>query len=168
MLVAQNARGAVRAKLLQKSLRLDNQKRKFGRGRRAESAGPKMMSTKQRRQQQQLFELPPERADFATSASLHKIWEQYMDECWPTLGEPAAPMPSPSDPIDLTGALPTVVAARCPSHVGLRGLVVRETAQTIQLLSVENKLQRVPKKFTTICFAHRDKKLTLSLRPEET
>lgn len=164
-LVKQSAKGAVRAKLYQKSLRLDNYKRKFGRGHRPESAGPKMMSTEQRRQQQHLFELQAERASFAASISLHKIWEQYMDECWSRLGEPAAPMPSPSDPIDLTGALPTVVSARCPSQIGLSGVVVRETSETIQLLTVENKLKRVPKKNTTICFAHRAKKLTLALRP---
>ncbi len=164
-LVKRSAKSAVRAKLYQKSLRLDNQKRKFGRGLRPESAGPKMMSAGQRRQQQHLFELPAERTSFATSISLHKIWEQYMDECWSRLGDPTAPVPSPSDPIDLTGALPTVVDARCPSQIGLCGLVVRETAETIQLLTVENQLKRVPKKNTTICFTHRAKKLTLALRP---
>eukprot|EP01046_Picozoa_sp_COSAG06_P045115 COSAG06_NODE_6186_length_3060_cov_2.881121_3_plen_273_part_00 len=162
-LVKQSAKGAIRAKLYQKSLRLDEQPRKFGRPRHGASRGPKMMSTAQRRQQQHLYELPEERADFAASISLHSVWEQYMDECWSTLGEPDAPTPSLSDPIDLTGALPTVVEARCPSHVGLCGLVVRESAETIQLLTVKNKLKRVPKKHTVICFTHRQKQLTLPL-----
>ena len=124
-----------------------------------------MMSTKQRREQRHLFEPPAEQSDFATNVSLHNIWEQYMDECWPSLGESGAPMPGPQDSIDLTGALPTIIEARCPSHVGLSGLVVQETAEMVKLLTVENKLKRVPKKHTTICFAHRAKKLTLSLSP---
>ena len=173
-LVKQSAKGAVGPKLRSKSLRLDDQPRKFGHPRPGPK-NPKMMSTETRKQDKALFELPQERADFASSAPLHALWEQYMDECWPTLGDapssngggrpvPAA-VPSADDPIDLTGSLPTVVAARCRDQVGLKGLAVRETSQTLQLLTTENKLKRVPKKGTTICVVHRRKKITLTLQP---
>lgn len=173
-LVKQSSKGAVGPKLRSKSLRLDAQPRKFGHPRPGPKT-PKMMSTETRKQKKALFELPQERADFASSAPLHALWEQYMDECWPTLGDapssngggrpvPAA-VPSVDDPIDLTGSLPTVVASRCKDQVGLKGVVVRESSQTIQLLTTENKLKRVPKKGTTIVVVHRKKKITLTLQP---
>ena len=63
----------------------------------------------------------------------------------------------------LSGWCCAVVEHNCASLVGLRGLVLRETANTLQLLTVENALKTLPKKSAVLCFAHRGKKLTLPM-----
>ena len=46
---------------------------------------------------------------------------------------------------DLTGALLTVSMSSCSSHLGLEGIVLMETKNTLQIISRDNKLRLVPK-----------------------
>ena len=59
------------------------------------------------------------------------------------LGEVKLAPPSPMRVCraDLTGALITLASAACPSMVGMTGLVVMETKNTLQIIMKDNKLR---------------------------
>ncbi|KAI8844185.1 Rof/RNase P-like protein, partial [Chytridium lagenaria] len=53
---------------------------------------------------------------------------------------------------DLHGAIMTVTRSRCPSHVGLTGICVKETENTFHLIHPQNRLVIIPKPHTVFCF----------------
>lgn len=62
---------------------------------------------------------------------------------------------------DYHGAYIKVVQSRCPSLVGLEGLVIQETEGTFRLMCKDNKLRTVPKGHTVFALQHRSKIVTI-------
>ena len=62
---------------------------------------------------------------------------------------------------ELTGALVTVASAQCPGHVGVTGLVVMETKNTLQIIGQDNKLRLIPKTGSSFSFRHGGYKFTI-------
>jgi len=57
---------------------------------------------------------------------------------------------------DFHGAALKVVGADCSSHIGLQGIVVMETKNTIQIISNDNKLRILPKLGSSFSFKVND------------
>lgn len=62
---------------------------------------------------------------------------------------------------DLTGACLTVASATCPSHVGMTGIVLMETKNTIQIIGQDNKLRLIPKLGSSFSFQISGYKFTI-------
>ncbi|XP_049838588.1 ribonuclease P protein subunit p29 [Schistocerca gregaria] len=88
---------------------------------------------------------------------LHSLWKQYFSSYidisfLKESGFTAEPTDKHWDHVsrllmkaDYHGCLLTVTRSRCPSLVGKQGLVVLETKNTFQLVTIENRLLIVPK-----------------------
>ena len=103
-----------------------------------------------------LYRLPRKGLKYSSFVSLHALWSGYMTELldlqaledggWtPNLNEETRQLQLQMRVCraDLTGALVTVATAACPSHVGATGLVVMETKNTLQIISLDDKLRWV-------------------------
>jgi ribonuclease P protein subunit POP4 len=53
---------------------------------------------------------------------------------------------------DMHGAILEVVRSRCVSRVGLKGIVVRDTKFTFELITEKNTMKSVPKEHTVFRF----------------
>ena len=56
--------------------------------------------------------------------------------------------------MDLHGAPITVVASRDPNLIGFEGLIVKESAGAIIVVSSDNKVKQINKNHTLICLHH--------------
>ena len=65
-------------------------------------------------------------------------------------------MPGSADPIlvsaDYHGALLEVVRSRCVSRIGLKGIVVKDTKFTFEIVTKHDVVKRVPKEHTVFRF----------------
>ena len=105
-----------------------------------------------------LYRLPKKGLQYSSFLGLHSLWTGYMTELldiealekggWsPNLSEETRQLQLQMRVCraDVTGALLTVATASCSSHLGLEGIVLMETKNTLQMISRDNKLRLVPK-----------------------
>jgi ribonuclease P protein subunit POP4 len=108
---------------------------------------PKPLSAKQKRQLG-LLEVPKEQQKFDLFVKLHELWTGYMREILgldQEGGRLRAVTASNSGTIlasaDYHGALIEVVRCRCVDRVGTRGIVVRDTKFTFEVVTKQDKLK---------------------------
>eukprot|EP00039_Didymoeca_costata_P013917 m.218099 g.218099 ORF g.218099 m.218099 type:complete len:241 (-) comp15899_c0_seq2:2304-3026(-) len=82
---------------------------------------------------------------FSTFIPLHQLWISYITQ---VLGEKTEDMGQKIAKADYHGAYFMVVKTKCPSMIGLGGIVVQETENMIRLVSEKNQLKSVPKQNT--------------------
>lgn len=112
-----------------------------------------------------LYRLPRKGLKYSSFESLHQLWLGYMTELldlatleaggWsPNLCEETRQLQLQMRVCraDLTGALVTLASAACPSMVGVSGLVVMETKNTLQIIMKDNKLRLIPKSGSSFSF----------------
>ena len=88
------------------------------------------------------------RFDFDKLQPLRQLWLDKMHDHFPgkALNDQLARM-------ELIGAQVKIIAASCTSIIGKEGIIVRETAHTLELVGDDNKLKTIPKtqtKFTIL------------------
>ena len=101
-----------------------------------------------------LHRLPKKGLKYSSFESLHQLWLGYMTELldlqtleaggWsPNLCEETRQLQLQMRVCraDLTGALVSIASAACPSMIGVSGLVVMETKNTLQIIMKDNKLR---------------------------
>lgn len=100
------------------------------------------------------YSLPTKSLKYADMLALHNLWQGYMKE---HLGLDAMErVPDVADPqydgfskllvkADLHGAKVLVTRSKCPSLVGISGIVVIDTKNTLKILGEDDKLRTVPK-----------------------
>jgi len=121
-----------------------------------------------------LHRLPRKGLKYEPFLSLNSLWSGYMTELldleslekggWsPNLNEETRQLQLQMRVCraELTGALVTVASAHCPGHVGLTGLVVMETKNTLQIIGEDNKLRLIPKTGSSFSFQHGGYKFTV-------
>ena len=105
-----------------------------------------------------LYRLPKKGLKYSSFLPLHSLWTGYMDELldlanlekggWaPNLNEETRQLQLQMRicRADFHGAAVKVVGATCSTHMGLQGIVVMETKNTIQIISKDNILRILPK-----------------------
>ena len=117
---------------------------------------PKPLSAKKKRALC-IYEIPKEQQKYAIYEPLHKMWCGYMREILGlTDNKRAWVNASGAGPMlvsaDYHGALVEVVRSRCGSRIGLKGIVVKDTKFTFEIVTMENKLKTVPKEHTVFKF----------------
>lgn len=106
---------------------------------------PKPLSAKEKRISG-IYDIPKEQQKYDIYVPLHKMWVEYM---WEVLGlkegqknyVTAQSAGSLLASADYHGAELTVVRSRCVGMVGLRGIVVRDTKFTFQVITNKNELK---------------------------
>ncbi|KAK4963985.1 hypothetical protein LTR28_004198 [Elasticomyces elasticus] len=126
---------------------------------------PKPLSAKQKRALC-IYEIPKEQRKYPIYEGLHAMWCGYMREILGLNGERVVRVTAQSSgqllaSADYHGAEMEVVRSRCVSRVGLRGIVVKDTKFTFEIITRQNELKSarnayellaVPKEYTVFRF----------------
>ncbi|KAF7244706.1 Ribonuclease P protein subunit p29 [Varanus komodoensis] len=102
----------------------------------------KGLSAKQRRAMH-LFEIKPEQQRYEIFLPLHELWKQYIRDLCNGLRPDAQPQMIQNKLLkaDFHGALVTVSKSKCPSYVGLTGIILQEMKHVFKIITKEDKLK---------------------------
>lgn len=116
---------------------------------------PKPLSAREKRATG-IHEIPKEEQEYAIYEPLHKMWIGYIQEI---LGISEGRFRTASTgtvstlvSADFHGAELEVVRSRCVSRVGTKGIVVKDTKFTFDIITKENVLKTLPKEHTVFRF----------------
>lgn len=116
---------------------------------------PKPLSAKQKRALC-IYDIPKEQRKYAIYEPLHRLWCGYMREILGVKDGRRNVNANTAGPFlvsaDYHGAMMEIVRSRCVSRVGLRGIVVKDTKFTFELITKQNELKTVPKEQTVFRF----------------
>ncbi|XP_026531695.1 ribonuclease P protein subunit p29 [Notechis scutatus] len=107
----------------------------------------KGLSAKQRREMR-LFEIAPEQQRYEMFIPLHELWKQYIRELCNGLKPDAQTQMIQTKLLkaDFHGALVTVTKSKCPSYVGVTGIILQETKYVFKIITKEDRLKVIPKR----------------------
>jgi ribonuclease P protein subunit POP4 len=115
---------------------------------RSKALRPKPLSSRQRRKLC-LYDVPREGQKYETFEPLHRLWLGYIREALGhdlfNGGEGAGAKLSSAD---FHGAEVEVSRSGCPSRVGIKGIVIKDTKFTFEIITRKNALRIIPKEGT--------------------
>ncbi|NXX97535.1 RPP29 protein, partial [Centropus bengalensis] len=134
---------AIQDALARKAVVLEHHCQKAAKGKRRRA---KRFTARQRRELR-LFEIEPERRRYTIFLPLHELWKQYIRDLCHGLKPDTQPHVIQSKLLkaDLHGAIVTVTKSRCPSYVGITGIILQEFKHIFKIITKEDKLKVVPK-----------------------
>lgn len=117
---------------------------------------PKPLSAKQKRALC-IYDIPKEQQKYAIYEPLHRMWCGYMREILGLSDGKREYVDANSAgqmlvSADYHGVLVEVVRSRCTSRVGLKGIVVKDTKLTFELVTERDEVKTVPKEHTVFRF----------------
>ncbi|KAI2789729.1 hypothetical protein POX_d05226 [Penicillium oxalicum] len=118
---------------------------------------PQPLSARQKRSSG-LYDLPKDECKYDVFKGLHALWVQYMQEILDlkVSGRNGSITPSSHGAklvsADYHGAEVEVVRSQCPSRVGLKGIVVRDTKFTFVVVTEKDEVKTIPKEHTVFRF----------------
>ncbi|XP_056668223.1 ribonuclease P protein subunit p29 isoform X1 [Monodelphis domestica] len=106
----------------------------------------KGFSAKQRRELR-LFEIKPEEQRYNLFLPLHNLWKQYIRDLCNGLKPDTQPQMIQAKLLkaDLHGAIITVTKSKCPSYVGITGILLQEMKHVFKIITKDDKLKVIPK-----------------------
>jgi ribonuclease P protein subunit POP4 len=112
-----------------------------------------------------LYEIPKSAQKYSIYAPLNRMWVGYIQEVlWD--GKPFRPVASDSAAklcgADFHGAELEVVRSRCVGRVGVRGIVVKDSKFTFELVTANDEVKIVPKEHSIFRFTIPQPKSTLA------
>ncbi|THZ05277.1 RNase P/MRP, p29 subunit [Aureobasidium pullulans] len=111
--------------------------------------------TAKRKRELGVYDIPKEQQKYDIYVPIWKLWCAYMREI---LGMSksryvnAAGVGPLLASADYHGAMVDVVRCRCVGRVGIRGIVVKDTKFTLEIITPKNELKTVPKEYTVFRF----------------
>ncbi|KAM4639582.1 ribonuclease P protein subunit p29 [Amazona ochrocephala] len=134
---------AIQDMLTRKAVVLEHYAKKKTKQKRKKTKG---FTAKQRREMR-LFEIEPKQQRYAIFLPLHQLWKQYIRDLCHGLRPESQPYVVQSKLLkaDLHGAIITVAKSKCPSYVGITGIVLQEFKRVFKIITKEDKLKVVPK-----------------------
>ncbi|KAI7230731.1 RNase P/MRP, p29 subunit [Hortaea werneckii] len=121
------------------------------------STKPKPLSAKQKRRLG-LYDIPASQRKYAIYAPLHRMWCAYIREIL-GLGRDGKRTfvdANSAGPVlvsaDYHGALLEVTRSRCLSRVGTKGIVVKDTKFTFEVVTMRDEMKVLPKEHTVFRF----------------
>ncbi|XP_047568471.1 ribonuclease P protein subunit p29-like isoform X2 [Lutra lutra] len=102
----------------------------------------KGLSARQRRKLH-LFDIKPEQQRYSLFLPLHELWKQYIRDLCGGLKPDTQPHMIQTKLLkaDLQGALVSVTKSKCPSYVGVTGILLQETKHVLKILTKEDHLK---------------------------
>ncbi|XP_039087890.1 ribonuclease P protein subunit p29 isoform X1 [Hyaena hyaena] len=106
----------------------------------------KGLSARQRRELR-LFDIKPEQQSYNLFLPLHELWKQYIRDLCGGLKPDTQPQMIQAKLLkaDLHGALVSVTKSKCPSYVGVTGILLQETKHVFKIITKEDRLKVIPK-----------------------
>ncbi|XP_073461916.1 ribonuclease P protein subunit p29 [Aquarana catesbeiana] len=106
----------------------------------------KALTAKERREMR-LFDIKSDQQRYDMFLPLHDLWKQYIRDLCNGLRPDAQPQMIQNKLLkaDMHGALVMVSKSKCPSYVGLTGIILQETKHVFKIITKEDKLKVVPK-----------------------
>ncbi|XP_044126195.1 ribonuclease P protein subunit p29 [Bufo gargarizans] len=103
--------------------------------------------TAKERRELKLFTINPDQQRYDMYLPLHELWKQYIRNLCYGLRPDAQPQMIQNKMLkaDLHGAMVTVFKSKCPSYVGLAGIILQESKNILKIITKEDKLKVVPK-----------------------
>ncbi|ESK91883.1 ribonuclease p complex subunit [Moniliophthora roreri MCA 2997] len=111
-----------------------------------------------------VWQLDESQAKFDLFLPLHHLWMGYMSELL-GLSQPSNKVPTTKDvpsssgmhpklvKADFHGSIITVRQSKCPSLIGLSGIVIHESGNAVRIITRENKIKLIPKQNSIFVFA---------------
>lgn len=118
----------------------------------------KVMKAKEQREKN-MFKIPEEARKYEMYVPLHAMWKEYIDSL--VGNATGAPLTAKLLKADLHGCCLKVTRSKCPSLIGLEGIVLLETEQTFQIITPQNQLRVVPKANNVFTFVVSSQVVTL-------
>ncbi|KAI7252708.1 RNase P/MRP, p29 subunit [Hortaea werneckii] len=121
------------------------------------STKPKPLSAKQKRRLS-LYDIPAPQRKYAIYAPLHRMWCAYIREILGLgrEGKRTFVDANSAGPIlvsaDYHGALLEVTRSRCLSRVGVKGIVVKDTKFTFEVVTARDEVKVLPKEHSVFRF----------------
>ncbi|THW87239.1 RNase P/MRP, p29 subunit [Aureobasidium pullulans] len=118
------------------------------------SKKPRPLTAKQKRELG-VYDIPKEQQKYDIYVPIWNLWCAYMREI---LGMEksryvnAAGVGPLLASADYHGAMVDVVRCRCVGRVGIKGIVVKDTKFTLEIITPKNELKTVPKEYTVFRF----------------
>ena len=107
--------------------------------------------TSRQKKEINLFKLEPEDANYALYLPLHELWKDYMRDLL-CLEKVSSKNQAEAErrfmKSDLHGSFIVVAKSKCPSVVGLSGIVLQETKHTFKIVTKSSQLKTIPKRGT--------------------
>ncbi|KAM6154330.1 ribonuclease P protein subunit p29 [Erethizon dorsatum] len=106
----------------------------------------KGLSARERRDLQ-LFDIKPEQQRYSLFLPLHELWKQYIRDLCNGLKPDTQPQMIQAKLLkaDLHGAIISVTKSKCPSYVGVTGILLQETKHVFKIITKEDRLKVIPK-----------------------
>lgn len=107
----------------------------------------KGLNAKERRRLK-IFQLKPEHQKYELFLPLHDLWKQYIVDLCNGLKPGSNPHMIQQKLLkaDFHGAVLTVIRSKCPSYVGLTGILVQELKHIFKIIAKDDKLKVIPKR----------------------
>uniref|UniRef100_A0A8C0Q8Q1 Ribonuclease P protein subunit p29 n=1 Tax=Canis lupus familiaris TaxID=9615 RepID=A0A8C0Q8Q1_CANLF len=104
----------------------------------------KGLSARQRRELH-LFDITAEQQRYNLFLPLHELWKQYIRDLCGGLKPDTQPQMIQAKLLkaDLHGALISVTKSKCPSYVGVTGILLQETKHVFKIITKEDRLKGV-------------------------
>ncbi|GAB1733249.1 hypothetical protein NU195Hw_g8456t1 [Hortaea werneckii] len=121
------------------------------------STKPKPLSAKQKRRLS-LYDIPASQRKYTIYAPLHRMWCAYIREILGTgrEGKRTFVDANSAGPIlvsaDYHGALLEVTRSRCLSRVGVKGIVLKDTKFTFEVVTARDEVKVLPKEHSVFRF----------------
>ncbi|KFY82074.1 hypothetical protein V500_10845 [Pseudogymnoascus sp. VKM F-4518 (FW-2643)] len=103
-----------------------------------------------------LHSIPSDQQKYAIFEPLHQLWIGYINEILGSGRPISGPVAAKLASADYHGALLQVARSRCTSRVGVKGIVVKDTKFTFEIITEEDELKVLPKEHTVFRFEVRD------------
>lgn len=100
--------------------------------------------TSRQKRQLGLFNIPAHCHKYDLFLPLHQLWLGYIDELFAN-NLNALVQSQKLIKADYHGAILTVIKSKCPSYIGVIGILIQETESMLNIITKENKLKRIPK-----------------------
>ncbi|KAM7015667.1 ribonuclease P protein subunit p29 [Tautogolabrus adspersus] len=95
-----------------------------------------------------VFQIKPEHQRYEMFLPLHELWKQYIINLCGGANRLSNPqfLQQKLVKADFHGAIISVVRSKCPSYVGMTGILVQEFKHVFKLITKEDKLKVIPKR----------------------
>lgn len=120
------------------------------------SKKPRPLSAKRKRDLK-IYEIPKDQRKWDIYVPIHRLWCAYMRSILGLDGEKKLSItPAGSGPVlasaDYHGAIVTMVRSRCVTRVGIRGIVLKDTKYTFEVITEKNEIKTLPKEHSIFRF----------------
>ncbi|TPX69317.1 hypothetical protein SpCBS45565_g02502 [Spizellomyces sp. 'palustris'] len=104
----------------------------------------KRMSAKERKETG-VWDVPVEAQKYALYVPLHNLWQGYINDLFDKSSQPGVILPRMMK-ADYHGALLTVAKSKCPTYIGISGIVIKETENMFYIITKDDcmKSKTVP------------------------